>query len=115
MIIKKLKIKRESVVLQIYLIPFYFVVYMMFFRDPIKSGIWAEREFNLTVQNRTLDEVQQILGEPDTFQKRGDYIILDYKDLVYPKKRELRYPFVRLIFFDNRSMVLLPQNIYYKK
>ena len=88
---------------------------MMFIRDPIKSNIWKEVDFNKTFQYKSLKEVEDILGEPDLFQIRDGLIILDYNDLVYAKHKVIRYQFVRLIFYQNRYTVLLPQNIYYKK
>ena len=109
------KIKKEYILLQAYILPFYFLIYMMFFRDPIGNNFWKESEFNKTVQNRSLFEIQEMFGEPDNFKIRDNMIILDYNDLVYPKEKAIRYQFVRLIFFKTRAATLLPQNIYYKK
>ena len=107
---------KEKLVLNLYLAPFYFVVYMMFFYDPI-GDIWEEKEFNRTVQYKSLEEIYQLFGEPQNFQIRDNFIILDYYGLVYhkEKKRENIYQFVRLLFPKNKTAVLPPKNIFYQK
>ena len=101
--------------LQAYLVPFYFLLYMMFFRDPIGSGFWKESDFNNSVKLKSLDEVYNLLGEPDLFEIRDELIILDYNDLVYAKEKKNRYSFVRLVFFNQKDTVLFPKNIYFMK
>jgi len=88
---------------------------MMFFYDPIGDNVWEEREFNKTVQYKTLDEVYKIFGEPQGFEVRDRFIVVDYYDLVYPKKKEIRYQFVRLLFLNIDKPVLPPKNIFFQK
>ncbi len=111
--IKKIK---EQLLLQTYLIPFYFLVYMIAFYDPIHKKIWSELDFNKTMVMKTALEIVEILGEPNQFELReGKIMVLDYYDIVYSKKQEIRYKFVRLILLENGATPLLPNNIYYEK
>jgi hypothetical protein len=87
----------------------------MFIHDPVDHQVWKERDFNLTVAGMRVDEVYSFLGEPNVFIIRDGLLILDYYDIVYPKKRDIRYKFVRLIFFDRERTVLFPKNIYYQE
>jgi hypothetical protein len=87
----------------------------MFFHDPI-GKVWSEKEFNATVKHKTLKEIYDIFGEPESFQvRKNDLIVLDYYDLVYPKKRDTRYKFVRIVLFNRDDAVLLPNSIYFQK
>ena len=111
----KWRIENSSIILQMYLLPFYFLMYMILFFDPIKSGVISEIEFNQTVKYKTLQEVYKSLGEPTELSVRDNLIILDYYDFVYPKTRKVRYLFARLIFFKGKNQILMPQNIHFKK
>jgi len=115
MTIWKWEIEQGSITLQIYLLPFYFLMYMIIFFDPIKSGVISEIEFNKSVKYKSLKEVYEILGEPTELSTRDNLIILDYYDFVYPKTRKTRYIFARLIFFQGENSILMPNNIYFQK
>jgi|GEM_PF-2197323 len=109
------KIEQSSLILQMYMLPFYFLMYMIIFFDPIKSGVISEIEFNKTVKYHSLQEIYKSLGEPTQLTVRNNLIILDYYDFVYPKTRKIRYIFARLIFFKGENPILMPQNIHFKK
>jgi len=112
MISKKVK---EQFTLQIYLIPFYFLIYMIVFYDPVHKVVWSESDFNKTMIMKNASQLINILGEPDQFEIRDNKIVvLDYYDIVYKKKREIRYKFVRLILLERGESPLLPENIYYQ-
>jgi hypothetical protein len=111
----KIEIRRELIKLNLFLLPFYFLIYMMFFYDA-DSDAWSEIDFNRTAEYRTLEELFQIFGEPDKFEDRGKFLVLDYRGLVYKKQnKQNRYPLVRLMILNRKDTVLLPDNIYYKK
>ena len=105
---------KEKLVVQAYLVPFYFLIYMMVFYDPV-GEVWEEREFNKTVQYKSLEEIYQLFGEPQNFEIRDNFIVLDYYGLVYHKQKENMYQFVRLLFPNCERTVLPPQNIFYQK
>ncbi len=108
---------RDSYILQIYLIPFYVLVYMIFSSDPVDERLLSEIEFNKTVAMKTAREIIEIIGEPDSFEIRENdrIIVFDYYNLVFCKKKEDKYTFVRLILFERGEAPLLPENIFFKK
>jgi len=106
---------KENIILQIYILPFYFFIYMLLFKDSLPDNIISEVEFNKTVKGKSLEQIYEILGEPDLFLVRENSIICDYFDRVYPEKKEIRYAQARLIFYKHRETYLHPRNIYFKK
>ena len=103
-----------------YVVIFLFTVlfYFMFFHSDRRNGI-DEVDFNKTLLGKDIAHLYSSFGEPDYFEHRGDFYIVDFEDFVVidgsEPDEDIRYSKVRLLFSDAPESPLFKKGVFFIK
>jgi hypothetical protein len=125
--IKKLIFNRYFLILAILVTIFNYEIRTFFIKPKIEETIEKfgilESDFNKSVILKTIPEIIQNIGKPDSFQVRDNFFVLDYANKIIiensknlKKDDPLRYSLVRLLVHRQvRNIPLGKNGIFFKK